>query len=91
VNEAEWFKRFPNGGGTVYIRPDDGQAPTPASDEALIAAVSRVLQRDFRLRIGPNTRRHVTNGQQRIPLSLTECDDVARAAVTALRQETNLR
>jgi hypothetical protein len=61
------------------------------SDDALAAAVSAALQRDFRLRIGPNTRRHITNGQTRIPLSLRECDDIAHAAVTALKNAEHER
>lgn len=66
------------------------QAPSAErSDEDLTAAVSAVLQRDFRLRIGPNTRRHITDGQERIPLSLRECDDVAQAAVAAPRKVTS--
>jgi hypothetical protein len=58
------------------------------TDAALAATISSALQRDFRLRIGPNTRRHITDGQTRIPLSLRECDDIAAAAVTALRKAT---
>lgn len=62
---------------------------TVPADDDLAAAISTVLQRDFRLRIGPNTRRHITDGQELIPLSLRECDDVARAAVTALKKVTS--
>lgn len=58
------------------------------SEEELVEQMSRRLQQDFRLRIGPNTRKHVVDGQESIPLSLRECDDVARAAVTALRKVT---
>jgi transglutaminase-like putative cysteine protease len=61
------------------------------SDEDLAAALSTRLQRDFRLRIEPNTRRHITDGQERIRLSLRECDDVAHAAVAALRAATASR
>jgi hypothetical protein len=56
------------------------------SDEDLVADVSRELQQTFRLRIGPNTRRHITEGMELVPLSLRECDDVARAAVAAARR-----
>lgn len=62
-----------------------------ATDEDLAATVSAALQRDFRLRIGPNTRRHIVDGQALIPLSLRECDDVAHAAVAALRKVTSPR
>ena len=67
---------------------NDPQPSEHRSDLDLVDAVSIRLQRDFRLRIGPKTRRHITDGQERIPLSLSECYDVACAAVAALRKET---
>lgn len=32
--EVDWFKRFPNGGGTVYVRPSDsGDSPKSPESE----------------------------------------------------------
>ena len=33
MNEVEWFRRFPTGGGTVYVRPSDSGNPYARIDE----------------------------------------------------------
>lgn len=84
-NHGGWDAPWPPETDEVAVPRAPGAA---CSDDELVEQTSRRLQRDFRLRIGPNTRRHIIDGQELIPLSLRECDDVARAAVTALEKVT---
>lgn len=69
----------------AQVQDADEGGPERSDPQRLIEAVERRIRQDFRLRIGPNTRQLIVDGQESIQLSGSEAHCVAHAAAEAVQ------